>query len=401
MELEPIPVTEQPFTDRIIRQPLRIPDDTWHTMEPRLKEVIDALRISRAKKRQAKSEDNEDNKKYRTGKMLAARTHTQDNGPFKKNYAISDSGADSCCLGKHCHPVSYTGRYAILEGYNPDQTRSGQIPIVTAYIKAMSQLDIPIVLQVNEAPYMNDSQTTLISEYQVREHGISIDSVAKHHKTAHGTLGYQHMTLSEHVYLPFVDRGGIMGFEILPWEEGDENIYAIFEITGNAPWKPCQFQETEDASDKNMNTKKEIQLTKNSTSTTHATLIPDQMGHTNRTATPSRHCDPQKHPKSSKQFRHASLTHDSSNNYYEDQQDKHPSTHEKMRHHMIDNFGHTYTEQSLTNDDPDEQDNISPHEQAPGLFVPQDSSSNCRKIREVWTHQLGIQSGRCEHKAPE
>jgi hypothetical protein len=48
-----------------------------------------------------------------------------------KHYAISDSG-DSCCLGKHCHPVSYTGRYAILVGYNPDQTRSGKVPIITA-----------------------------------------------------------------------------------------------------------------------------------------------------------------------------------------------------------------------------------------------------------------------------
>jgi hypothetical protein len=64
-----------------------------------------------------------------------------------KHYAISDSGADSCCLGKHCHPVSYTGRYAILVGYNPDQTRSGKVPIITAYLKVMSQVDIPIVLQ--------------------------------------------------------------------------------------------------------------------------------------------------------------------------------------------------------------------------------------------------------------
>jgi hypothetical protein len=229
------------FNNRVLRQSFRISDDTWHTMAPRIKEVIDTSRTRATKEKQARSEDNEANKKCRIGTMLTAKTHTQDNGPSKKNYAISDSGADSCCLGKHCHPVSYTGRYAILEGYNPERTRSGQIPIVTAYIKAMSQLGIPIVIQINEAPYMNDSQTTLISEYQVREHGITIDSVAKHHKTAHGTLGNQRMTLSEDVYLPFVDRGGIMGFEILPWEEGDENIYAIFEITGNTPWKPRQF----------------------------------------------------------------------------------------------------------------------------------------------------------------
>ena len=213
---------------------------------------------------------------------------------------------------------------------------------------------------------MNDSQTTLISEYQVREHGITIDSVAKHHKTAHGTFGNQRMTLSEDVYLPFVDRGGMMGFEILPWEEGDENIYAIFEITGNTPWKPRQFQETEDASDKNMNTKKEMQLAKNTTSTTTATLIPDPMGHTDRTAFPSRHCNPQtthhnkpqEHPTYSKQSRHASFNHDSSNNYYDNHQEEDPSAHKKMTHHMIDNFGHACTEQSLTDDVTDEQDNI-------------------------------------------
>jgi hypothetical protein len=100
----------------------------------------------------------------------------------------SRTGADSCCLGKHCHPVSYTGRYAILVGYNPDQTRSGKVPIITAYLKVMSQVDIPIVLQIHEAPYMKDSNVTLISEYQAREHGIVIDSVSKRHKTANGTL---------------------------------------------------------------------------------------------------------------------------------------------------------------------------------------------------------------------
>jgi hypothetical protein len=83
-------------------------------------------------------------------------------------------------------PCVYTGRYAILVGYNPDQTRSGKVPI-TACLKVMSQVDIPIVLQIHEAPYMKDSNVTLVSEYQAREHGIVIDSVSKRHK-ANGTL---------------------------------------------------------------------------------------------------------------------------------------------------------------------------------------------------------------------
>ena len=36
-----------------------------------------------------------------------------------KFYAISDSGADLCVLGKMAKVVSYTGRYASLIGYDP------------------------------------------------------------------------------------------------------------------------------------------------------------------------------------------------------------------------------------------------------------------------------------------
>jgi hypothetical protein len=144
--------------------------------------------------------------------------------------------------------VSYTGRHANLVGYNPDQTRSGKVPIVSAYIKVMSHKNIPVVLHVHEAPYIKDSNVTLISEYQVREHGIIIDSVSKRHKTVNGTFGTQRMILSEHVHVPFSDRGGLLGYEILPWKEGDEYVYDVFDITrGDTPWKPRKFQDDEDS----------------------------------------------------------------------------------------------------------------------------------------------------------
>ena len=38
--------------------------------------------------------------------------------------------------------------------------------------------------------------------------------------------------MSEHLHVPFVDRGGLLvGCEILPWTEGDEEEYEVFEIT--------------------------------------------------------------------------------------------------------------------------------------------------------------------------
>ena len=41
--------------------------------------------------------------------------------------------------------------------------------------------------------------------------------------------------------------GGLLGCEILPWMEGDEEEYEVFEITRDTPcWKPRQFREEEE-----------------------------------------------------------------------------------------------------------------------------------------------------------
>jgi hypothetical protein len=110
----------------------------------------------------------------------------------------------------------------------------------------MSQRDIPVVLRVHEALYVENSNITLISEYQVRENGIAIDSVSRRHKNVNGTFGTQRMILSENVHVPFVDRGGLLGYEILPWKEGDEFVYDVFDITRDTPWKPRRFCDDED-----------------------------------------------------------------------------------------------------------------------------------------------------------
>ena len=66
----------------------------------------------------------------------------------------------------HCHVISHTGRHAYLVGYDPATTRSAKIPIISGFIKVMSQVNSPIVLQINEAPYNATSPITLLSEYQ-------------------------------------------------------------------------------------------------------------------------------------------------------------------------------------------------------------------------------------------
>ena len=100
-----------------------------------------------------------------------------------KMYAIFDGEADSCILGKMAKVIDYTDKHANLIGYDPNATKTMGVPIVTAIIIAKSNVpgQVPILLRINQAPINKNSPITLISEYQVREYDIIIDSVVKKH----------------------------------------------------------------------------------------------------------------------------------------------------------------------------------------------------------------------------
>ena len=82
----------------------------------------------------------------------------------------------------------------------------------------------------------------MLSEYQVREYGIVVDSVATKHLTTDGRQGTQTLYASSLVKCPLIDRGGLMGLRLYPFEEGDIDKYEIFTITSDEPWKPRSFQ---------------------------------------------------------------------------------------------------------------------------------------------------------------
>ena len=122
-------------------------------------------------------------------------------------FAILDGGADSCVLGAHAEVISHTGRYATLVGYDPKTTKSQRIPIVTAVLKVRAHNCIPVLLKINKAVYNAGCSVTLLSEYQIREHGFVIDFVATKHYKAPGIPGQQRLVLNEDVHIPFQDRG--------------------------------------------------------------------------------------------------------------------------------------------------------------------------------------------------
>src|SRR5687768_5098195 len=296
--------TYKMFNNKPFRESLSIPDRIWNELEPLMKEKIVAIRAALRKKNedQARKPQQSIPNQYPT---MITKDHTKEtmlnlvssmadcnfvdddyktddefiqvtsammvrvsvdppagdpdtdievrahfeytNIPELKHkfYAISDSGADSCVLGKMAKIVSHTGRYASLIGYDPKNTTSGRVPIVEALIKTMPSSigNLPILLRLFECPIMEESNITLISEYQVREHGLKIDSVARKHKSMHGRNGTQCFCVSSEVFINFEDRGGLMGFELLPVEDGDEDIYDMFTITSPMRWTPRKYKD--------------------------------------------------------------------------------------------------------------------------------------------------------------
>ena len=65
--------------------------------------------------------------------------------------------------------------------------------------------------------------------------------MAKKHRASHGSFGAQKFQVSSDVFINFEDRGGLMGFEILPIEPDDEERFDIFPITSPEKWRPSKF----------------------------------------------------------------------------------------------------------------------------------------------------------------
>ncbi len=122
---------------------------------------------------------------------------------------------------------------------------SQRIPIVTPYLKVKTKTNNnnPVLSKVNEAAYNASSPFTLLSEYQIREHGFIGDSVATKHKSSADTYGTQQLVLNKRIHMPFEVRGGIMGFEIEDDEIGEPHSrYDTFELNSCQKWIPARFR---------------------------------------------------------------------------------------------------------------------------------------------------------------
>ena len=137
-------------------------------------------------------------------------------------FGYSDGCADVCVIGNNGVFTEFDPfRTASLIGFDPAKARSDKLKIGTGWLKAESNVPgCPVILKIHEAVSNPTCDTTIISEYQVRERGYIVDSVATKHKKSEHEHGTQRIQLNDVVHLPLVDLGGDHGLQTSPVDIG-------------------------------------------------------------------------------------------------------------------------------------------------------------------------------------
>ncbi len=138
-------------------------------------------------------------------------------------------------------------RLANLLGYDPGLGMKRGLPIVNAVAKATTKAGASILIGIHEGVHNCGSPHTLISEFQVRNSGIILDSVARNYQlTPDGLFGTQslyHDTKNPDDHVKFNLLNGLMTFEISKPSTEELRSMPIHWITANDKWQPSAYND--------------------------------------------------------------------------------------------------------------------------------------------------------------
>ena len=156
--------------------------------------------------------------------------------------SISDNGADTCVLGKGWHIVAThpTCRAHVI-GFDKQYAQKQNLPIVTG-ITVVDLPEGPILLQANESIGNLSSDHTLLSEFQMREFGVGVDSKAKRHG---GTQRFQVPNSGgDDSIIPLCLTRALLHMKHRePTEEELTTLKPIPITQGDVPWKPGRYND--------------------------------------------------------------------------------------------------------------------------------------------------------------
>ena len=168
---------------------------------------------------------------------------------IENTIVISDSGADTTILNDSWLLLTSLKacRLANLVGYDPGLGTKKGLPIVDAVAKVTTQAGKHVLVGIHEGVLNSGSPHTLISEFQVRNSGVILDSVARNHRlTPDGLFGTQsmyHDLNNSEDRIEFNLQSGLMTFEISKPSIEELQSMPIYWLTNNNKWQPCTFND--------------------------------------------------------------------------------------------------------------------------------------------------------------
>lgn len=165
--------------------------------------------------------------------------------------ATVDSGADTCVIGSNwtIHSI-HEHRRANLYGFDSNFAKKKGLPIGSADAVVEAQTlngrATLVIVRVHEAVLNQSCPTTLLSENQVRSVGHIVDTVHQRFlRDIEGNYGSQRIILQntrdkedQLLYIPLVQRGGLMTFKHRPARKEDYEHLVIVELTSDSQWDP-------------------------------------------------------------------------------------------------------------------------------------------------------------------
>jgi len=145
---------------------------------------------------------------------------------------LVDGGCDTSLVGKGFMVESTSARTVNVQGFQ-EKMQMDALPIVTA-VTAVDLEKETIIMEFNEAIYVENNVTSLLSTYQTRENGVIVNDVARRHG------GFQNLLLND-LEVPLSVMNGLLLFDVRKPTEYERLNCTRVVMTGDALWNIEDF----------------------------------------------------------------------------------------------------------------------------------------------------------------
>ena len=155
------------------------------------------------------------------------RAYKMNNVSSDKGKLLIDGGCDTCLVGNGFIIESTTSRTVDVQGF-ADDIKVESLPIVSA-VTAVDVDGEVILLEIHECIAVENNQTSLLSTFQARDHGVVVNDIADRHG------GKQNIEYDDDI-IPLILEDGLFIVDIREPTVAERFDCRRLTLTSDRPW---------------------------------------------------------------------------------------------------------------------------------------------------------------------